>query len=794
MASVRATILLRSLLLATLLGAAVPAGAAAEQKFEDAQRLLGNASWKDRIQGLEILDGLKGDARAEALALKALDDYDWGVVIRAAATLGRIGGEASRDRLVKLSVEGEIAWIRRAASAALRSVDAAGGQARLLGAARTVKEPLVMARALEAVGVQGTPGAVKTLIGLASHREADVAAEAVRALGRIAAASPEARDEAVDVLRRVLGLRSERKHFFAYAAAIEGLGLVVSQATTDILVLEAVRWIDDDAYVPERIARGLAAPGRTGVADSFRAAISKEKSPLVLKRVARLAARLGLKDLAPEVQRMLAEPDERVRSEAVRALGLLGAADATAAIRAALADKSSYVRREAVTALCRLLPAEEFRALGTALLADREPEVRIQFVVEILDAKDPAGMPALEPFFEDRAWRVASAAVAAFGALGAAKDLPAVLPILPHKDWRIRGAAFEAAGRLRAKEAVPYLIEGLRDRDPVVKGVCHANLQILTSQKLAAQPDAWEAWWSKNGSGLNIVKRSRRSESEIIKEAGEKDRYGESMYGRRGVEILQKARILVVLGRWDHAEKVLDHLRIPHTALRAQELKDAGLNPNQIILVNCEGTLDKDSAERIQWFVNVGGYLMSTDWALANAVRVAFPGYSGHFPGANTGNDVVVVEEATRGHPFTAGVFTDVPAMKWWLEIQAFPITVDYPERIDILVDSAEMRRRYGSSPLALAFRWGLGKVQHSVSHFALQEEGMTQARGEAARKVFAADHLGLSLEAIRELDKEGAFAGALNEETLRKIAPDYSMFRLIVNVVAEKSKWVEDL
>ena len=30
--------------------------------------------------------------------------------------------------------------------------------------------------------------------------------------------------------------------------------------------------------------------------------------------------------------------------------------------------------------------------------------------------------------------------------------------------------------------------------------------------------------------------------------------------------------------------------------------------------------------------------------------------------------------------------------------------------------------------------------------------------------------------------------------ETLKKIAPDYSMFRLIVNMVAEKSLWVEDL
>jgi HEAT repeat protein len=770
------------------------AGPMPESGYDDAARLLGNASWKDRILGLEILDGLKGDARAEKAALKALEDYDWAVVIRAAETLGKIGGEASRDTLVRLSVEGEIAWIRDAAAAALKASDAGGAQARLLGAGRVARDPQFMARAIDAVGVQGTPAAFKPLVGFASHREPDVAAAAVRAVGRIGAASPGVRKDAVDLLRRVLGLRAERKHFFAYVAAVEGLGSIVDPETTGILVEETVRWIDEDAYVPERIARGLAAPGREGVAAAIRAALAKEKAPPVLRRLVRLSARLGLGDLGPDLAKALADPDDRVRSEAARALGVLRSAGAGPALRTALGDGSPFVRREAVTALARVLPLAEFQALGTALAADKDQEVRIQFVVELADGNDPGSTAPLLPLFEDRSWRVASAALCAYGAIGSAKDLPPLLPFFGHKDWRVRAAAYEASGRLRAKEAVPHLLEGLKERDPVVRGVCHANLQILTSQKLGPDPAAWAAWWAKNGGALSIVKRSRRSEAEIALEKGDVGRYGTSMYGRRGVEILQKARILVVLGRWDHAEKVLGHLGIPHTALRAQELKDAGLNPNQVVLVNCEGTLDKDSTERIQWFVNVGGYLMSTDWALANAVRTAFPGYSGHFPGANTGNDVVVVEEASPGHPFTAGVFTNVPAMKWWLEIQAFPITVEYPERIDILVDSAEMRRRYGSSPLALAFRWGLGKVQHSVSHFALQEEGLTQARGEKQRKVFAADHLGLSLDAIRDLDKEGAFTGALNEATLKKIAPDYSMFRLIVNVVAEKSKWVEDL
>jgi len=95
---------------------------------------------------------------------------------------------------------------------------------------------------------------------------------------------------------------------------------------------------------------------------------------------------------------------------------------------------------------------------------------------------------------------------------------------------------------------------------------------------------------------------------------------------------------------------------------------------------------------------------------------------------------------------------------------------------------------------MATVFRWGLGKVQHSVSHFYLQEEGMQQATKPRERMIFAADNLGLSLEQIRRLRTSGGFEGQLNEATMREIAPDYSMFRLIVNVVREKEEWVEGL
>jgi len=781
------------LLAAALAAGAPPAGAGDGPKFEDAERMLASPDWRDRLQGLEMLEKFAGEARAEKAALKVLKDSDWEVVIRAAGTISRVGKEAGREALVRLAMEGEIQWIRDAAVEALRAKGLEEAQSRLVAFAKVLgREPIQQARALEAAGRLGAPGALRALEGFVGHKEPFVAAAAVRAIGRIGAASEKSREPAVDLLRRTLGARSERKFFHAYAAAVEGLGRIPTAATTAALVDEIAQQPDEDPYIPERIARGLREPGREGAAAALVEAAAKAKSPAVLRRFARVAARAGLAEARPALVGWLGHADERVRSEAVRALGLLGLPEDAGTLRPLLEDRSPFVRREAVTALARLLPLDGLRGLATALAKDPHEEVRLQFVVEIADLADPAALPSTREFFADPSWRVASAALAAYGALGVADDLEPLLVPSGHRDWRIRAAAFEGMGRLRAKEAIPRLADGLKDRDPVVRGVCLANLQILTREKIGPDAAAWQEWWAKNGAALDLAKRSRRDAATRERERKEDERYGNLR--KYGIEVLQKARILVVEGAWDKVQLVLRHLQIPHTLLRAQQLKEAGLNPNQVVLVNCEGNLDEDSVQRLQWMVNTGGYVMATDWALAKAVRACFPGYADQFPGANTGNDVVVVEDGLPGHAFTAGVFDGVPALKWWLEIQAFPIRVLYPERVDVLVDSAEMRTRYGSSPMALHFRWGLGRVQHSLSHFYLQEEGMQQARGESARKVFCADHLGIPLETIRELAAKGAFASTLNEETMKRMAPDYSMFRMIVNVVAEKNRWVEDL
>ncbi len=764
---------------------------AADPPVAIAEKLLLSKEPDERLRGLTMLAEMEKSTRSEKAAIGALRDQDWAVQIAACGVLGKIGADPAAKALADHVVEGEIQWVRDAAADALAALDPEGAAARLVDIARGSRDDDVKVRALIGAGRAGGKDAIAKIDDFANSRDLHVAAAALRAIARLARHAA-VRNEVMAVIEPILKSRGDKKQFFAYGAALAALSEMDSPEARGLLMAELLQQPDDDGYVQERVARAFTGRPAEEVVGGVRNGLSQAKKPEEIRRVARLAGRVGSPELRTDLEPLLAHKEERVRSDVALAIGLCGDPAAAPALTNLLADKSPYVRLEAVTALARVLPHDQFRGLGERIRKDGTDVVRLQYVVEIADHAEPAAIPHLVPFLEDASWRVASAAAATVGTLGIADDLKVLTPFATHKNWRVRAAALEGMGRLRAANAIPYLIEGLLDKDPVVRGVCHANLQILTSLKHGPEPGPWRAFWEKNGSTLALVKRSRLPDAVKRAEEERNKRYAPTR--EQAIEVLQKARMLVVTGAWDHVEKVLGHLEIPHTVLRAQQLKDAGINPNQIILVNCEGNMDEDSRSRVQWFVNVGGYLMTTDWALTKTIEPAFPGYLRQFSGSSTGNDVVAVEEARPGHPLTAGIFENVPGLEWWLEVQAFPMVNTWPERCDVLVDSAEMRQRYGSSPMAAVFRWGLGKVQHSMSHFYLQEEGMQQAQKPRDRMIFAADSLGVSLDQIRRLAKEGRFDGRLNEETMKQIAPDYSMFRLIVNMVREKSDWVENL
>jgi HEAT repeat protein len=602
-----------------------------ESPVELAAKWLKSGDFKKRMEGLGKLAKAGPGKRAEKLAVKALGDPDWGVVIEAAKTCGVVGDEDARKALVRLALEGEIRWIRDAASDALGALDAEGSTKRLVTIARKIQDPKTRIPALEALGRIAHPTLIDGVKPFARRRDITVAAAAVEAMAAVGAVEGQT-ENVVKELVPLMALRKDRRNFLAYAAAVRGLAPLDHPDARDALFKELRLQPDEDAYLGERMARGFATQDDATVSEAFRSALAKARKPIELRRMLRLAARVPLVKARPDVEALLKHKAPRVRSEAARALGRIGDAGAVEPLRPSLKDKDVFVRREAVSSLSRLMGTSAYLALAGEVGKDKNPDVRLQYVVELAERGDPSAIETLQGFSQDRNWRVASAAVVSVGTLGIADDLDRVKGFLDHKDWRIRGAAFEACGRLRAEAAVPLLATGLKDRDPVVRGVCEANLQILTRQKRGTKPGPWLKWYEENAGEMELVKRSRRTKAEKEKDKADEPKYAHEIR-KYGVEILQKARIIVIEGAWDKAQRALDHLDIKHTLIRAQQLKKVGLNPNQVVLINCEGNLDKDSAERLKWFVNVGGYVMSTDWALTKAIQTCFPDYAVQFSG-----------------------------------------------------------------------------------------------------------------------------------------------------------------
>jgi hypothetical protein len=373
-----------------------------------------------------------------------------------------------------------------------------------------------------------------------------------------------------------------------------------------------------------------------------------------------------------------------------------------------------------------------------------------------------------------RDWQTRVAACVAMGRVGGRDAYDDLVALAKNRDWFIRAAAIEGLYHCYETRAIPELIGYFDDKHPVVRMTTRRNLRYMT-RKHYPKRKFYVDWWKKYGGTFEWVapdEQERRAR---------KHGYATPKYI---TEILRGTDIVAIKGRWDKVELILEDLGVKHMAVRQQQIKDYGLSPKQVVLVNCEGSVDRHVTEYLQWFVCAGGYMATTDWALVNALDKTFRGVVKGYVKQSTGNDVVLVQPATPGHPTIEGVFGEGIDLKWWLEIQAFPIAIEDPIRSTVLVDSLEMHLRYGSSVMMIEFPAGLGKVMHSTSHFYLQKEGFAHEPDAERRKIFAADHLGLSMKEIRELDAKGAFDD-VNKTT--SISRSYSMFLMLVNFIDEK-------
>ena len=278
---------------------------------------------------------------------------------------------------------------------------------------------------------------------------------------------------------------------------------------------------------------------------------------------------------------------------------------------------------------------------------------------------------------------------------------------------------------------------------------------------------------AKDGSDARV--RAYRSGARIAREqmAREAPLDGEALAQ------IDASDILVVPGQYDRVQLVLDALQMPHTIVRPEHLESARLRPEQLLVVNCPGTVPRRAIGRVRQFVASGGSLFTTDWALRHVVEPAFPGLVA-YNDRPTGDDVVRIEIREHDNPFLRGVMDSADDPQWWLEGSSYPIRVLDPTRVHVLVRSADLEARYGEAPVAVLFRHGEGEVFHMISHYYLQRTELRNERHHFAAASYAAQK-GVVADADLAMDMAGLSLGEVESAA--------SSARLLGNVIAAKKR-----
>lgn len=189
--------------------------------------------------------------------------------------------------------------------------------------------------------------------------------------------------------------------------------------------------------------------------------------------------------------------------------------------------------------------------------------------------------------------------------------------------------------------------------------------------------------------------------------------------GWRTVATMEPGEIAIVTGDYDTVQRVLDKLKLRYTTIEAMKFGGAKLGRVKVLILNCPGELDGSGILKLRNFVDKGGWVVSTDWALS-PVKEAFPGYLrnvGLSPETWVG---IGAAEGAKDKPLLKDVFNITgEAPKWYLEERSYLFKVDdkAKEKVEVLIESAEMKKKYGTDCVAATFGYGRGRVLHIVSH-----------------------------------------------------------------------------
>ena len=205
------------------------------------------------------------------------------------------------------------------------------------------------------------------------------------------------------------------------------------------------------------------------------------------------------------------------------------------------------------------------------------------------------------------------------------------------------------------------------------------------------------------------------------------------------LDSVAESDIVCVQGTYDHIHLVLNAIGVPFAHVTPAQLKRMELKPEQTVYVNCPSSFPPDVARKLSGFVESGGMLITTDWALKYVLEVGFPN-TVKYNGRSSGDEVVSVEIVDKEDDILKGFIDQEKdaAPVWWLEGSSYPIEILDKKKVKVLVRSDELKRRYGADPVIISFEWGKGIVYHMISHFYLQRSETRTQKQSAAASLYA--------------------------------------------------------
>lgn len=229
-------------------------------------------------------------------------------------------------------------------------------------------------------------------------------------------------------------------------------------------------------------------------------------------------------------------------------------------------------------------------------------------------------------------------------------------------------------------------------------------------------------------------------------------------------QVMPRETVVEVRGKWDDSGHTLRSFGIPHTRVSTGRLAESDLSKTKILVVDCAGELPRHAYQIVEQFVRLGGYLLTTDWALEGCLQRAIPGYV-EWNGGYTDSRVV---DATVTGSDPALLKGTVPQAHWKLDKKSQTMKIRNAGAVETLAVSRQLMMSDASQMgvLAATFKYGKGRVLHLVGHFDNNSDrAFNNALPDPAPKIgislrqaiagnFVAEAIGCGQEVSVNLDK----------------------------------------